>query len=298
MWCVWSVLTITIRSHIQSLIVYITKPGQCWPSNTLLFIYESTYVCVSAFCFCLQKIEVTSKSLVELLSRTTEYLQPNPGTSVLLQKAWFVPELTSFPSLSLLTSSSFAGQAQHAEHGVEGARAGEDQWIPSDRNPAGRVHAPLRPWTGTGLSFWYSFYHPQNNVNIRLNALSSRSRDASLRELMFLGLLSKPAECWCSRGHRPKHVLLLLSPRVRSGGHGRGLEGHGRREGCSRRRRQAKFPRPPAECTGQGPQRNHSTLQLSASTPRGIWLADGFMGWKNYSLKNPTNPRICSYIHF
>lgn len=31
------------------------------------------------FCLVLKKIDVTSKAVAEILSRATEYLQPNPG---------------------------------------------------------------------------------------------------------------------------------------------------------------------------------------------------------------------------
>lgn len=67
-------------------------------------------------CF-LQKIEVTNKSVFDLLSKTTEYLQPNPGkkTKTKLVTCYFPEEFTDLLSTATTLSSFFSSVASRAK---------------------------------------------------------------------------------------------------------------------------------------------------------------------------------------
>lgn len=77
----------------------------------------------------------------------------------------------------------------------------------------------------------------------------------------YLNNFYVPVDCWTDHRLTKTMWFVSLSCRQCSGGHGWGHEADGRCEGLSGHKCQTKLYWPPAESTGQGPQRNHGTLQ-------------------------------------
>lgn len=72
-----------------------------------------------------QKIEVTNKSVFDLLSKTTEYLQPNPGKNrwigyIVKEFAVLLSTTVTLPCKINLVFivRSFSSQTEHAEYSV------------------------------------------------------------------------------------------------------------------------------------------------------------------------------------
>lgn len=138
---------------------------------------------------------------------------------------------------------------------------------------------------GEDSVFGTKFYHPQNNnwVYITSNApqlvypklvvvkCNFGTKNPSKiqwyghnRILSFMNWKIGSVFLFSRKAYSLNHVFLGLFCRRRTLGHGRGLVADGRCEGCLRHQCQTKLHWPPAESTGQRPQRNHSMLQQTA----------------------------------
>lgn len=122
---------------------------------------------MSNFCFFLQKIEVTNKSIAELLSKTIEYLQPNPGkmTCFCLGRNFFVKELIYFfSSLSLLLSSLASRAKLNMLNTVSKIRGQvKTNGYPQTEGLLGDCMLHYGHELGEDSVFGTNFYHPQSN---------------------------------------------------------------------------------------------------------------------------------------
>lgn len=104
----------------------------------------------SEMSFFLQKVDITSRAVLDIMTKTTEYLQPNPGTKRLLTfpnhrtKHW----RSCFPV-------SFQSQAEHDQHHVQDPRAGQGTRIPAGGDHPGRRHVEVWTRAGRGVQLWW-----------------------------------------------------------------------------------------------------------------------------------------------
>lgn len=132
---------------------------------------------MSAFCFFRQKIEVTNKSIVELLSKTIEYLQPNPGkmTCVCLKRNFLCSRMyIFFPSLSLLLSSVASRAKLNMLNTVSRMRGQvRTNGYPQTEGLLGDCMLRYGHELGENSVFGKKFYHPQNNNWVYITGTSN-----------------------------------------------------------------------------------------------------------------------------
>lgn len=86
---------------------------------------------------------------MEVISKTSEYLQPNPGEKETCLEM-FISALISLMKLASIAIHSVARETVHVEHHVKDPRSGEESRLPSGRGAARGVHGQVwkGPWRG------------------------------------------------------------------------------------------------------------------------------------------------------